>query len=58
MFLETSAKTAFHVEEAFVDSSRMILENMERNKVVNEDTRGINIKEKKNDSTTNESRCC
>ena len=59
MFLETSAKTSFNVEDAFLDSSRLILEKMERNKdkVVNEDSRSINLNQKKLESS-DESRCC
>ncbi len=32
MFLETSAKSSYNVEEAFNTSSQMILSNMEKNK--------------------------
>ena len=32
MFLETSAKSSYNVEEAFNLSSQMILNNMEKNK--------------------------
>ncbi len=33
MFLETSAKTAFNVEEAFNLSAQTILTNIEKNKI-------------------------
>ena len=32
MFLETSAKTAYNVEEAFTNSASNILQNIEKNK--------------------------
>ena len=32
LFLETSAKSSYNVEEAFLQSSRMILGSMEKNK--------------------------
>ena len=32
MFLETSAKSAYNVEEAFTTSARQILQNIDKNK--------------------------
>jgi hypothetical protein len=38
MFLETSARTAYNVEEAFNLSAQNILSNIEKNKMSVEDT--------------------
>jgi Ras-related protein Rab-2A len=37
MFLETSAKSSYNVEEAFNSSAQMIVTNMEKNKSVIEE---------------------
>jgi hypothetical protein len=37
MFLETSAKSSYNVEEAFNSSAQMILSNMEKNKSILEE---------------------
>jgi hypothetical protein len=57
MFLETSAKTAYHVEEAFINSAKLILENIEKNKVVVEDSKGLNLKSQKK-GISEDAKCC
>jgi hypothetical protein len=57
MFLETSAKTAYHVEEAFINSAKLILENIEKNKVVVDDSKGLNLKSQKK-SISEDAKCC
>jgi Ras-related protein Rab-2A len=44
MFMETSAKTAFNVDAAFTEVSRLILSNIEQNKYdLSTDTNGIKV---------------
>ena len=51
MFLETSAKTALNVEEAFNTSAQNILTNIEKNKTnVEENVNYINLERYKSDS--------
>lgn len=57
MFLETSAKTAFHVEDAFINSARLILENIEKNKVSVDDSKGLNLKSQKK-AVSEDAKCC
>jgi GTPase SAR1 family protein len=44
LFMETSAKTAFNVDQAFIEVSRLILTNIETNKYdLSTDSNGIKV---------------
>ena len=68
MFFETSAKTAFNVEDviiklkiqAFNNSAKSILDNLEKNKVNSEggEVKGVDLKKRKTNNPEGGSKCC
>jgi hypothetical protein len=56
MFLETSAKTAYNVEEAFNLSAQSILNTIEKNKGQMDGQGGLKLNEDNN--TNNKRKCC
>ena len=57
MFLETSAKTAFNVVEAFNLSAQLILENMEKSGMTTVKESGMKINSTGNSDNTRKG-CC
>ena len=68
MFFETSAKTAFNVEDviiklkiqAFNNSDKSIIDNLEKNKVNSEggEVKGVDLKKRKTNNPEGGSKCC
>ena len=57
MFLETSAKTAFNVVEAFNLSAQLILQNMEKSGITSIKDNGVKINSQGNNDS-NKKGCC
>ena len=57
MFLETSAKTAFNVIEAFNLSAKSILQNMEKNGITANKDKRVKITNESN-QTKDKKKCC
>jgi hypothetical protein len=58
MFLETSAKTAFNVEEAFNLSAQTILSNIEKNKMNLEEKPGMKLQPNFSSKKDGKGGCC